>query len=109
MSVFDDAAEDLHADEDLSVAASFRRPPYAWESVRVILSQPTDEFGNKTAGTLQADILSAAVTDMPQPGDELRFDTATGAIAAGTVFTLHNPRRDAEAVSWRCDLSEGTQ
>ena len=106
MPVFDDAVEDLHADEDLSVAASFRRPPYAWESVRVILSQPTDALGNARAGSLQADILASATTDDPVRGDELRIDVATGAIAANTVFIVEDAERDPLALSWRLTLAD---
>ena len=106
MSVFDAAAEDLHADEDLSVAASFRRQPYAWESVRVILSQPSDPFGTATAGTLQADILAGTTTDTPQRGDELRIDEASGAIEPATVFIIESAQRDALALSWRVSLAD---
>lgn len=98
MGVFDDAAADLHADEDLAVAASFRRPPYAFAAVRVILSQPTDEFGTAIAGTLEADIAAASLADDPGPGCEL----AIGA----TTYTVVKARRDAEAASWRLTLSE---
>jgi len=106
MTVFDTALATLHADSNMSVAASFRRPPYAWESVRVILSQPTELFGTARAGTLQAELLASAVTDTPQRGDELRIDVTTGAIAAGTVFVLEDPERDVLALSWRVTLAD---
>jgi hypothetical protein len=106
VSVFGAAIEDLHADEDLSVAASFRRSPYAWESVRVILSHPTEAFGTARASTLQADLIAGAVTDTPQPGDELRIDVATYQIAAGTVFTVEDTERDPLALTWRLTLAD---
>lgn len=98
MTAFDDAAEDLHADEDLSVAASFRRPPYTWQAVRVILSQPSDQFGNAIAGTVAAEIRAAAITDTPAKGDELRIGTAT--------YTVESAERDALSLSWKLTLSE---
>jgi hypothetical protein len=97
MGVFDDAIEDLHADEDLSVAASFRRPPYTWQPVRVILSQPTDITGTARAGSLQAEIRAEAITDEPQRGDELRIGADT--------YTVEDTERDALALSWRLTLS----
>ena len=39
MGVFDAALTDLHADGDLSTAASFQRPPAAAQGCRVILSR----------------------------------------------------------------------
>jgi hypothetical protein len=98
MGVFDAALDDLHADEDLSTAASFRRPHYVWQSVRVILSQPSDIIGGARAGTLQADILGSAVTDTPQRGDELRI--------GATTYTVEDAERDPLALSWRLTLSE---
>lgn len=98
MGVFDDAIEDLHADEDLSVAASFRRPPYTWQAVRVILSQPTDLIGAARAGTLQAEIRTGAITDTPQRGDELRIGAA--------IYTVQDTERDVLGLSWKLTLSE---
>jgi hypothetical protein len=97
VTAFAAALADLHADEDLSVAASFRRPPYTWQSCRVILSQPTDITGAARAGTVQADILAADITDEPQHGDEL----LVGAI----TYTIGDAERDPQALSWRCQLS----
>jgi hypothetical protein len=97
MGVFEDAAKDLHDDADLSVAASFRRPPYAWQACRVILSQPTDALGNVRAGTVQADIRAGAIADTPQRGDELRIGAA--------VHTVEDAERDVLALSWRLTLS----
>jgi len=97
MGVFDDAIEDLHADEDLSVAASFRRPPYTWQACRVILSQPTDIIGTARAGSLQAEIRAEAITDEPQRGDELRIGADT--------YTVEDTERDVLALSWRLTLS----
>lgn len=98
MGVFEDAAEDLFADEDLSAAASYRRPPYTWQAVRVVLSQPTDALGTARAGTLMAEIRAAAITDTPQRGDELRIGAAT--------YTVEDTERDVLALSWRVALSE---
>jgi hypothetical protein len=98
VTAFDDAIEDLHADEDLSVAASFRRPPYTWQPCRVILSQPTDIIGNARAGTLQAEIRAEAITDTPQRGDELRIGAAT--------YTVADTERDVLGLSFRLTLSE---
>lgn len=98
MGVFEDAAEDLHGDADLSVAASFRRPPYTWQAVRVILSQTTDAIGNARAGTLQAELRAAAVTDTPQRGDELRI--------GATTYTVEDTERDVQALSWRLTLAD---
>jgi hypothetical protein len=100
MGVFEDAAEDLHADADLSVAASFRRPPYAWQSVRVILSRPTDVMGAVRAGTLVAELRAAAIADTPQRGDELRL----GAV----VHTVQDTERDVLGLSWSLTLSDPT-
>jgi hypothetical protein len=98
MGVFDDAVADLHDDDDLATAASFRRPNYTWSSVRVILSQPTDAFGNTVAGTLQADIQASAITATPQHGDELRI--------GATTYTVETAERDALGLSWRLQLSQ---
>lgn len=98
MTAFDAAIEDLHADEDFSVAASYRRPPFTWQSVRVILSQPTDILGSARAGTLQAEIRSAAITDVPERGDELRID--------GTTYKVEDTERDVQGLSWKLTLSQ---
>ncbi len=98
MGVFDDAIADLHADEDLAVAASYRQPNYTWQSVRVILSQPVDITGATIAGTVQADIQASAVTHTPQHGDELRI--------GATTYTVETAERDALGLSWRLQLSQ---
>jgi hypothetical protein len=98
MSVFATALRTLHADTNMSVAAQYRRPPYTWQAVRVILSQPTDAIGNAIAGTLQAELRQAAVTDTPQRGDELRMD--------GTTYTVESTERDVQALSWRLTLAD---
>lgn len=98
MSVFDDAAADLHGDEDLAVAASYRLPPGTWQNVRVILSQPKDDLGNAIAGKFEADLPCAGITDTPRKGAELRID--------GVVRRVEKALRDAEAVSWRLTLSD---
>jgi len=97
MTVFDTALRTLHADANMGTAASFRRPPYAWQACRVILSQPTDITGTARAGSLQADIRAAAITDTPQRGDELRIGAA--------VHTVEDTERDVLALSWRLTLS----
>lgn len=98
MGAFDDAIEDLHADEDLSVAASFRRPPYTWQACRVILSQPTDITGAARSGTLMAELRAGAITDTPQRGDQLRI--------GATTYTVEDAERDVQALSWKLTLSE---
>jgi hypothetical protein len=97
MTAFQTALATLHADTNMAVAASFRRPPYTWQACRVILSQPTDITGAARAGTVQADILAADITDQPQHGDEL----LVGAI----TYTIGDAERDPLALSWRCQLS----
>lgn len=98
MSVFDTALATLHADTNLAQDAHFRRPPYAWVAVRVILSQPTDSLGQARAGSLQADLAASAITDTPQPADELRIGT--------TVYTVEDTERDALGLSWRLQLAD---
>jgi hypothetical protein len=98
MNAFAAALATLHADANMGTAAHFRRPPYAWQPARVILSQPTDALGNVRAGTLQADIRAAAIADTPQRGDELRIGAA--------VHTVEDAERDVLALSWRLTLSE---
>lgn len=98
MTVFATALATLHADPNMAQAASFRHPPYAWESVRVILSQPNDAFGTVRAGALQADMLSGATTDAPVPGDELRI--------GGTTYVVESAERDVLALSWRLILAD---
>ena|GEM_PF-3548985 len=98
MGVFDDAAADIFGDEDTTVAASFRRPPYTWQACRVILSQPTEVFGTARAGTLEAEILAGAIIDTPQRGDEL--------LIAGTTYTIDGAERDVLALSWRLTLAD---
>lgn len=98
MGAFDDAIEDLHADEDLSVAASFRHPPYTWQACRVILSQPTDITGAARSRTLMAELRAGAITDTPQRGDELRI--------GATTYTVEDAERDVQALSWKLTLSE---
>jgi hypothetical protein len=97
MTVFATALRTLHADANMGTAAEFRRPPYTWQACRVILSQPTNEFGAVRAGSLQADIRAAAITDTPQRGDELRIGAAT--------YTVEDAERDVLALSWRLTLS----
>ena len=98
MSVFDDAAADLHADEDLAVAASYRRPSYTWQAIRVIMSQPVDPVtGDTIAGSLQADILTADVRDEPGRGDELRIGDVT--------YKVESAEGDTLGLSWRVTLS----
>jgi hypothetical protein len=98
VTAFATALATLHADPNMGTAAEFRRPSYTWSSVRVILSQPTDAFGNTVAGTLQADIQASAVTHTPQHGDELRI--------GATTYTVETAERDALGLSWRLQLSQ---
>lgn len=98
MTAFTDLVEDLAADADLGQAAHFRRPPYAWVAVRVILSQPTDGLGQARAGSLQADLAASAITDTPQPADELRI--------GATVYVVEDTERDALGLSWRLQLAD---
>lgn len=107
MTAFAAGRATLHADPNRSTAASFRRPPYTWQPCRVILSEPTEITGERRGGALQAEIRAAAITDIPQPGDELKVTDSTHRLY-GTVFTIHDPERDAEGLSWRVSLSEGT-
>jgi hypothetical protein len=97
MTAFATMLATLHADANLGTAASFRRPPYAWQACRVILSSPTDALGNVRAGTVTADIRAADITDTPQRGDELRI--------GATVYTVEDAERDVLALSWRLTLS----
>jgi hypothetical protein len=97
MTVFATALATLHADANIGTAASFRRPPYTWQPCRVIVSQPTNEFGAVRAGSLQAELRAAAITDTPQRGDELRIGADT--------YTVEDTERDVLALSWRLTLS----
>jgi hypothetical protein len=98
MGVYDAAMADIFRDEDMTVAASYRLPPYTAQSVRVIISQPTDAFGASVAGTMQADILAADVTDAPERGAELTI--------AGTTYKVEQVERDVLGLSWRLALSK---
>lgn len=97
MGVFDDATADIFSDEDVTVAASYRHPPYTWQSIRVILSTPTDALGNTVAGSMQADVNTADVTDEPQRGDELRIGS--------TTYTVEQAEGDVLGLTWRLTLS----
>jgi hypothetical protein len=98
MTAFDTALTTLHADTNLGTAASFRRPPYTWQSVRVILSQPTDIIGTARAGMMQAEIRAAAITDTPQKGDEMRI--------GATTYAVEDTEGDVLGLSWKLTLSE---
>ena len=98
MTVFATALTTLHRDPNMAVEASFRRPPYTWQTVRAILSQPTDQFGATRAGTLVAEILAGAVTVTPARGDELRI--------GATVHTVEDTERDVQGLSWKLTLSQ---
>lgn len=98
MTVFATALATLHGDANMATAAQFRRPPYTWQAVRVILSQPTDIAGTAIAGTLQAEIRAEAITDTPQRNDELRIGTAT--------YIVQTAERDALGLSWRLMLTD---
>lgn len=98
MNAFTRSLTALHADANIGLTASFRRPPYAWQACRVILSQPTEVFGTARAGTLAADILAGAIIDTPQRGDELMI--------GGTTYTIDSAERDVLALSWRLILAD---
>ena len=98
MSVFGAALTDFHADEDLSTAASFQRPPAAAQSCRVILSQPTDVLGSARAGTLLAEILATAITVIPQRDDELTIATVK--------YVVEDAERDILGLSWVLTLAD---
>lgn len=97
MTAFDSALATLHADTNLATVASYRHPPYTWQSVRVILSQPTDAIGTAIAGSMQAEIMASAITDTPQRGDELRI--------GATTYTVESAERDVLGLSWKLTLS----
>ena len=90
----------IHADANMATAAHYRRPPYVWQSVNVILSQPTDVLGAVRAGTLAADMLTSSVTDTPQRGDQIRIGQ--------TIYTVQDTERDVLGLSWRLTLSDST-
>lgn len=100
MGVFDTAIDDLHSDEDLSVAVSFRHPPYTWQTVRMILSKDADAFGVARAGRLIAEVRAASLDDVPQRGDEVRID--------GTVYGVDDAERDVLALTYRLTLADHT-
>jgi hypothetical protein len=100
MTAFDTAIDDLHSDEDLSVAVSFRRPPYTWQSVRAILSKDADAFGVARAGRLIAEVRAASLADIPQRGDQVRID--------GTVYAVDDAERDVLALTYRLTLADHT-
>ena len=98
MTAFETALATLHADTNLGTAATYRHPPYVWQTVSVILSQPSDITGGAIAGTMQAEIRAAAITDDPQRDDELRIGS--------TTYTVESAERDVLGLSWKLTLSE---
>jgi len=99
MTAFAVMLDTLHSDANMGVQAEFRRPPFTWQPVRVIQSQPTDMLGNVRAGTVQVEIRTSAITDTPQRGDEIRL--------GGTVYSVQDTERDILGLTWRLTLSEG--
>lgn len=97
MTVFASALATLHGDANMATAASYRHPPYTWQSIRVILSTPTDALGVTIAGTMQADLVAADVTDTPARGDELRI--------GATTYKVESAERDVLGLTWRLMLS----
>lgn len=97
MTVFATMHTTLAADVNMGSDAYYRRPPYVWQSCRVILSQPTDALGNARAGTMQADVAASAITDTPQRNDEVKIGADT--------YTVEDAERDPLALSWRLTLS----
>lgn len=110
MGVFDDAVADLHTDEDLTIAASYRRPPYTWTAVRAILSQPATELGGARSGALQVSIPAAGLSDAPRHGDQVKLSVAVAigntARPAGTVFTVEDAEPDDLALSYALTLAD---
>lgn len=107
MPVFDDMMADLHADEDMTIAAEFRRPPFTWAPVRVIRARESDALGGLgprggRAGRLQVDILASQVTDAPARGDQVRGDLGAGS----RTYTVEDAAPDDLGLSYRCTLSE---
>lgn len=104
MSVFADAMEALHADENIGTDAEFRRPPGAWVPLRAILAQPADDvpgYGNPgaRAGAIEAVVLTTALPGIaPARGDELRV--------AGWVRHIESARPDPVGITWRLILSD---
>ncbi len=98
MTVFATALATLHADANMAIAASYRRPPYAWQAVRVIRSQASDAFGNARAGAHQVDVLASEVADIPQRGDEI--------LIGETTHTVEDAEADVLQLSWRLTLSQ---
>ena len=98
MTAFAAALSTLHADPNMGEAAYFRRPPYTWQAVRVIRSQPTDITGTVIAGRLHVDILAAEITDEPERDDEVRIGS--------TVYVVESAERDVLALSWRITLAD---
>ena len=98
MGVFDAALTDLHADGDLSTAASFQRPPAAAQVCRVILSEPTDVMGTARAGKLLAEILATAITVIPKRDDELTIATVK--------YVIEDAERDVLGLSYVLTLAD---
>ncbi len=98
MGVFDAALTDLHADADLSSAASFQRPPASAQVCRVILSQPTDVMGSARAGKLVAEILATAITVVPKRDDELTI--------ASVIYIVEDAERDVQGLSYVLTLAD---
>lgn len=98
MNAFTTMNATLHADPNLGTAAQYRRPPYPWQSIRVIMSQPVDPVtGDTIAVSRQADILTADVRDEPGRGDELRI--------GDTTYKVESAEGDTLGLSWRVTLS----
>ena len=98
MNAFAIALATLHADANMGIAASYRRPPFAWQDVRVIRSQASDAFGNARAGAHQVDVIASEISDIPQRGDEIRI--------GDTTHTVEDAEQDVMQLSWRLTLSQ---
>lgn len=102
MSVFATALATLHADANMAEAATFRRPPGAWASLRVVRSQPMAIAGGlgpigSRAVAQQADVLAADLEGVPKRGDQLRM--------GGVTHTVEEVEPDNLGLSYRLGLS----
>lgn len=99
MTAFADMLTTLHADPNIGEDAYFRRPPYAWEAVRITRERPTDAFGQARAGKLHVTILDADMTDTPpEREDEVMIGQ--------TVYVVEDTERDSLGLSWLLTLAD---
>lgn len=101
MTAFTTALATLHADPNLGEAASFRRPPYVWQSCSIIRVRPNDPMGGLAtpgarAGAIHVDVLAAEISERPRKGDEVRIGT--------TVYRVDDCEPDELGLSYRLTL-----